>query len=101
MTSTRQTAGKTAFSRTLSLLCIFLIAFVGVVEVVHVHPANSKISSHECSICAVAHSGVLSKKQYRPAPVFGRITLVTPSEVTTKSSGFTHSQRIRPPPAEV
>ena len=89
------------FSRTLSLLCVFLIAFVGVVEVVHVHPANSRISSHECSICAVAHAGVLNKKQYRPAPVFARVNVVIQSEVTSKSSGFTHSQRIRPPPAEV
>jgi len=94
-------ARQSALSRALSLLCVFLIAFVGIVEVVHVHPASSKVSTHECSICAVAHAGVISRAQYRPAPVFVRTTFIAPIRRTARAAGFLFSLRIRPPPAEV
>src|SRR6202047_1491542 len=83
----------------LSLLCVLLVVFTGVVQAVHVHTDNSKLPSHECSVCSVAHSGVLSSAVYRPAPLFIR-TVVTASREDTRSSfGFVSSLRIRPPPA--
>jgi hypothetical protein len=82
----------------LSLLCVFLTAFTGYVQAVHVHGADSKLPSHECSICSVAHSGVVGSTPYRPVPVFTRTLLAVLPEATTNSSGLVFSLRIRPPP---
>src|ERR1022692_3266011 len=82
-----------------SLLCIVLVTFVGVVQAVHVHTDNSKLPSHECSVCSVAHSGVLSSTVYRPFALFVRTVLTASPDVIYKSSGFIFSLRIRPPPA--
>src|ERR1700674_1922486 len=82
----------------LSLLCILLVTFVGVVQAVHVHTDSSKLPSHEWSICSVAHSGVLSSTVHRPAPLFVRTVLMVSPDVVCKSSGFVFSLRIRPPP---
>ena len=82
----------------MSLLCVLLVAFVGVVQAVHVHSDNSKLPSHECSVCSVAHSGVLSTAVYRPFDLFVRAVLTVSPEVARKSSGVIFSLRIRPPP---
>jgi hypothetical protein len=81
-----------------SLLCVLLVAFTGFVQAVHVHPANSGVPSHECSLCSVAHAGVVGSAIYRPLPVFTRTTLAVPAEVTSISSSLVFSLRIRPPP---
>jgi hypothetical protein len=81
-----------------SLLCVLLIAFTGFVQAVHVHPADSGVPSHECSLCSVAHAGVVGSPVYRPVPVFTRTTLAVPPEVTSISSIVVFSLRIRPPP---
>jgi hypothetical protein len=83
----------------LSLLCVLLVTFVGVVQAVHVHSDNSKLPSHECSVCSVAHAGILSSTVYRPAPLFVRAALVVVPEAARNSLGFVSSLRIRPPPA--
>jgi hypothetical protein len=83
----------------LSLLCILLVAFTGIVQAVHVHTDNSKLPSHECSICSVAHAGVLISTVYRPVPLFVRRVLVASPQVEHSSFGFVSSLRIRPPPA--
>jgi hypothetical protein len=85
--------------RGVSLVCIFLVAFTGFIQAVHVHADDSKLASHECSICSVAHSGVLSSAVYRPVPVFVRSVLTVLPEVASNSFGFVSSLRIRPPPA--
>jgi hypothetical protein len=82
----------------LSLLCIALVAFIGVVQAVHVHAENSKIPSHECSICSVAHSGVLTSAVYRPVPLPVRAALIVSHDVVSKSSNVILSLYIRPPP---
>jgi len=71
----------------------------GVVQAIHIHSQNSKLPSHDCSICSVAHSGVLAKGLYRPVPVFVRTVLVVLPEAAPKCSGFVSSLHIRPPPA--
>jgi hypothetical protein len=86
-------------SMALSLLCILLVTFTGIVQAVHVHADNSKLPSHECSVCSVAHSGVLSSAVYRPAPLFVRTVVTASPERTRSSFGFVSSLRIRPPPA--
>jgi hypothetical protein len=83
----------------LPLLCILLVAFTGIVQAVHVHTDDSKLPSHECSICSVAHAGVLISTVYRPVPLFVRRVLVASPQVEHSSFGFVSSLRIRPPPA--
>jgi hypothetical protein len=90
---------KDTISAGLSLLCILLVTFTGVIQAVHVHTENSKLPSHECSVCSVAHSGVLSSAVYRPAPLFIRTVVTASREHTRSSFGFVSSLRIRPPPA--
>jgi hypothetical protein len=79
-------------------LSIFLVFSAGTMEAVHVHSANDSTPSHECTICAVAHSGVLHQVEYRPTPVWVRAVLVTPPATISGSLGFVSSLRIRPPP---
>jgi hypothetical protein len=78
--------------------CILLVTFVGVVQAVHVHTDNSKLPSHECSICSVAHSGILTSAVYRPVPVLVRSVLMLSPEAIGNSFGVIFSLRIRPPP---
>jgi len=85
--------------RVLHGICVLLIAVSGFVQAAHIHPENSKVSSHECTICSVAHAGVLSGSVYRPVPLFGRTVLVEASEAARYSSGFVFALRIRPPPS--
>ncbi len=99
MIRVEKTPSQGAFVRALSLMCVLLVAFAGFAQAVHVHPENSKLPSHECSICAVAHAGVLGQAQYRPVPVFVRSVLVVAPDATAKFSAFILSFRIRPPPA--
>jgi hypothetical protein len=84
--------------RTLGLICVLLVSFSGFAQAVHVHADNAKLPSHECSICAVAHSGVIASATYQPSPVFVRSTLLVTPDVIHQSSGFIFSIRIRPPP---
>jgi hypothetical protein len=86
------------FIRVSSLVCVVLVALVGFIQAVHVHLDDSKLPSHECSICAVAHSGVVAQATYRPVPVIVRTVFVAAPDATAKSSGFIFSLRIRPPP---
>ena len=83
----------------LSWLCVLLVAFIGFVQATHVHTDNSKIPSHECTICSVAHSGALTSTVYRPAPVLVRTALAVSPEVVSKSCLVVFSLYIRPPPA--
>jgi len=82
----------------LSLLCVLLVGFSSFVQAVHVHPSDSRLPSHECSLCLVAHSGAVSIAPYRPAPVFARNTLAVLPELSANSFELVFSLRIRPPP---
>ncbi|MGA9039983.1 MAG: hypothetical protein WB421_05555 [Terriglobales bacterium] len=84
--------------RTLGLICVLLVGFSGFAQAVHVHNENSKLPSHECSICSVAHAGVIASVTYQPSPVFVRSVLFVAPDVIHQSSGFVFSLRIRPPP---
>lgn len=85
--------------RLLSLVCVLLIVFTGVVQAVHVHSENSKVPSHVCSVCSVAHSGVVSSHVYRSAPLQVRALAATTTENFAQSSDVVFSLHIRPPPA--
>ena len=85
--------------RLLHVLCVLLVAISGFAQAIHAHPENSKLPSHECSFCSVAHSGVITSAVYRPAPVFVRTVLLVVPDAVSKSSGFVSSLHIRPPPS--
>ncbi|SRR5580704_10332772 len=93
------TARWCVFVKVLALACVLLVTFVGVVQAVHVHSENSKLPNHECSVCSVAHSGIIGHAFYRPAPVFARTVLFVAPDPVSKSSSFVSSLHIRPPPS--
>ena len=97
MSAENQVTGKRHSLAALALLGIVLVAFTSFVQAVHVHN-GSKLASHECSLCSVAHSGVAVSVPYCPAPVFASTPLEVLAEANTHSSGFVPSLRIRPPP---
>jgi hypothetical protein len=82
-----------------SLLCVLLIVFAGFAQAIHVHSDSSQIPGHECSICSIAHAGVLGSTIYQFAPLFFLTVLIAVSRPKEKSSGFISSLHIRPPPA--
>jgi len=84
--------------RVLAILCTLIVALNGYAQAVHVHTQNSSVPGHDCSICSVAHSGVLSSTAYQPAPLFVRTILVVSVEIARSSAGIVFSHRIRPPP---
>jgi hypothetical protein len=77
---------------------VLFVAFIGFVQANHVHSDDSRLPSHECSICAVAHAGVLQQLTYRPLIVFVATTSVTIHEVAARSFDGSSSIYIRPPP---
>jgi hypothetical protein len=89
---------KNRHIRGLGLICVLLVAFSGFAQAVHVHADHAKLPSHECSLCSVAHSGVIASITYQPSPVFVRSVLFVAPDVIHQSSGFVFSLRIRPPP---
>jgi hypothetical protein len=91
-------AHKSWLIRMLGLICVLLVGFSGFAQAAHVHPENSKLPSHECSICSVAHSGAIASAPYRPSPIFVRSVLFVAPDAIHQSSGFVFSLRIRPPP---
>jgi len=81
-----------------ALLCVLLIAFAGFAQAIHVHADNSQVPGHECSVCSVAHAGVLGSSVYQPAPLFILTVLAAAPRPVAKSAGFVSSLHIRPPP---
>lgn len=87
------------YVKVLAVLCVLLVALVGAVQATHVHPENSKLPSHECTMCSVAHAGVLNNIVSPPVPLFVQTVFVVVFDPVSKSSEFVSSLHIRPPPA--
>lgn len=87
------------WARVVSLVCVLLVVFSGFAQAIHVHTDDSKLPSHECSLCSVAHSGAVVSVAYQPSPEFVPAPLFVAPEALHQSSGFVFSLRIRPPPA--
>jgi len=85
--------------RVLCFLCVLAVSFAGFVQASHVHSDNSKLTGHDCSMCSVAHSGVLSSAAYEPTPVLLRTIVVVPTTDSVESSDVIFTLHIRPPPA--
>lgn len=99
MTIGKHRKRQSTLARALSLLCLFLVMLVALAQTNHVHPQSPKLANHSCSICSVAHSGLLIKGAYQPIPLFARSILVALSQESTKSFLVLASVYIRPPPS--
>jgi len=83
---------------TLSLLCVLLIAFAGSVQATHVHIDQPDSANHECSVCSVAHAGVLPYIGASPVPIIFESAVVSREEVSPKALLLASFLYIRPPP---
>jgi hypothetical protein len=84
--------------RFVSLLCVLLITFAGFAQAIHVHSDNSELQGHACSVCSVAHAGVLGATVYQATALLFLTIFAPVSPAASKSAGFVSSPRIRPPP---
>jgi hypothetical protein len=89
---------RTRRTRSLALLCILLVALVGLAEATHFHSGNARLARHDCSLCSLVHAGVLAKSAFLPAPVLARAATLHPADVIARSLLFVLSFCIRPPP---
>src|SRR2546426_10813535 len=92
-------ARKGALVRAVTLICIVVVMIAASAQASHVHSKNSKLGQHDCSVCSVAHSGVLVTSAYRPAPSFSASTFIHQQSVFLKSFLLASSLHIRPPPS--
>ena len=92
-----QRSAKWAYAA-VALVCIGLVVFTGSLAAIHVHAGHSRISSHPCSVCALAHSGIAPAALGSDLPVLVRTRLIPTSSQTLHSLLVTSAQFIRPPP---
>ena len=98
MTQSVHLRALTLARRASAVACILLVLFVGFVAAVHSHPDNSSASERACSVCALAHSGVVPVALGAPVPVFSSYTLYVTRAHSPRSLLFVRSLYIRPPP---
>jgi hypothetical protein len=79
------------------MLCILLVLLTGFVAAAHFHP-NDSGADHSCSLCALAHTGIVVTSVSQPLPVFTRSVLPEGSTPTQHFLLLVFSQYIRPPP---
>jgi hypothetical protein len=80
-----------------ALLCIFLVVAVGTVSAVHVH-AKAKPATHNCTLCAVGHAGVIATRTFNPAPRISKNGLLVVPKPAFYSFVLALCLHIRPPP---
>jgi len=89
---------RTGVYRAAVVLCVFLILLTGFIAAVHFHSDAPQMSDHSCSVCALAHAGVVPVELLLQAPI------LVPSLFSGASSESSHSlllvilQVVRPPP---
>lgn len=87
------------FYRATGVVCLLLILLTGFVAAVHIHPGSSNAPEHSCSICALAHTGVISVQSGPPAPLFTSSGFFETISATSHSLLLVTFLYIRPPPA--
>jgi|SRR6516164_7817605 hypothetical protein len=88
----------TGVYRAAALLCVFLIFLVGFVAVAHLHSGNSATPDHSCSLCALAHAGVVPLVLNVPAPILVSSAMLDHSPEISPSLLLVSTLYIRPPP---
>jgi len=84
--------------RASAVVCVLLVLFIGFVAAVHSHPDNSRADERGCSVCALAHAGVVPVVLAAPVPVFASYALYVTRADSPRSLLFVSSLYIRPPP---
>jgi hypothetical protein len=61
---------KSDVHRAAATFCILLIFLTGIITAVHFHADQSAASDHLCSVCALAHAGVVPVELGPQVPIF-------------------------------
>jgi len=83
--------------RASGVLCVLLVLFISFVAVAHSH-SNDSNTERSCSICALAHAGVV------PVEIGSQIPILIPAVISETAAESSHSlllvssSYIRPPP---
>ena len=98
MTSASTSRRSQTLRYLVAMLCVVLILFVGVAQVLHTHAADEAANA-SCSLCAVAHVSVL------PGPVLATpvateaiVPVAEAEPVSAPQRFFSFSLYVRPPP---
>jgi hypothetical protein len=81
-----------------ALLCAALILLAGFAQVNHVHQDRSG-TSHECSLCSVAHAGAIVSAAFQLSPFSAPTLLVYCLEASPLPLLVAAFLSIRPPPS--
>jgi hypothetical protein len=85
--------------RAAAVLCVFLIFLTGFIAAVHFHAAGPGTSDRACSVCALAHSGVVPVISGQQSPILVPSVISEAAPASSHSLLLVSSQFIRPPPA--
>jgi len=96
---THNSAKATTAFRAAGLLCVLLISLSGFITAVHAHNPRTGSSERACSVCALAHSGVVAVEIQLHAPVPVAFESFKPLAQQSPSFAQFSSFYIRPPPA--
>jgi len=99
MTRSSHPRGVSLAYRAGAMVCVLLVIFIGTVAAVHAHPDTAKNPEHSCSICALAHSGVVAVAISAPAPTIASSAVHVTPAAGLRSLLLISSLYIRPPPA--
>src|SRR5450631_3116057 len=97
MTQPAHTRALTLARCASAVACVLLVLFIGFVAAVHSHPDASP-AERSCSVCALAHSGVVPVALTAPVPVFASSALYVTRTDSPRSLLLVSSVCIRPPP---
>jgi hypothetical protein len=87
---------KTAIAQAIAVLCVFLVFFVASAQAIHSHPNSIR---HDCSVCSIAHAGVIATSAYQAALMFRPTALEICAGERASSFRPAVTHFIRPPPS--
>jgi len=90
---------KSDVHRATAAFCILLIFLTAFIAAVHFHADQSAPSDRLCSVCALAHAGIVAVELGRQVPIFIPSAVSEPTAATPGSLLLVCSHFIRPPPA--
>jgi hypothetical protein len=77
---------------------VFLILLAGFIAASHFHSDNPATPDHSCSLCALAHAGVVAVQLDLPVPLWVSSAVFEAVAETSHSLLLVSSLYIRPPP---
>src|SRR5260221_10177638 len=98
MTRSIHPRALTLSHRASAVVCVLLVLFIGLVAAVHSHPNASRAPERSCSVCALAHAGVVPVALSTPVPVFASSAVYVTRADSPRSLLLVSSLYIRPPP---